>query len=444
MSLSIPGYDISERIEEFFATSLYLCVSRKNGAAALIKSLNAAYPSNKDIARLRREHQVLERLSRAEGVIGTRGLELDTGGNPMIVAEAFGRPLSHFLRDGRARVWPLAPVLDMAIGLVRAIGSVHAHGVVHKNIAPHNILIDEATRKVKLLNFEIASELSYERQGVSVSKRLEGSLPYISPEQTGRMNRDLDYHSDYYSLGIVLYELLTARLPFEAEGTLEWVHAHISRVPAPPVRGEGALPAALGGIVLKLLSKSPDDRYQSSFGLLADLEQCRERLAATGLIADFPLAGRDISERFRVPQALFGREAEVARLMALFERVAKGSTEICLISGYSGVGKSALVGELNKPIVRTRGYFVFGKFDQFQRNTAYTGISSALSGLVDQLLAEPDDRLNSWRQAIASALGANAQVLVDLVPGLGQIIGCQPPVPELPPTEAQNRLQIVY
>ncbi len=444
MSLIIPGYDVSERIEELVATSLYLCVSRENRAPALVKALNAAYPSNKDIARLRREHQVLERLRDADGVIRVQGLGQDAGGNPMIVAEAFGRPLSHFLRDGRARVWPLAPVLDMAISLVRAIGSVHGHDIVHKNIAPQNILVDEATRKVKLLNLEIASELTYERQAVSVSKRLEGSLPYISPEQTGRMNRDLDYHSDYYSMGVVLYELLTGRLPFEAEGTLEWVHAHISRVPAAPTRGEEALPGPLAGIVLKLLSKSPTDRYQSSYGLLADLERCRDSLAATGRIADFALAASDLSERFRVPQALFGREAEVARLMLLFERVARGATEICLVSGYSGVGKSALVGELNKPIVRTRGYFVDGKFDQFRRNTAYAAISSALSGLVDQLLAEPEERLDSWRRAIQGALGANAQVLVDLVPGLGQIIGRQPPVPELPPTEAQNRLQIVF
>ncbi|MXN65810.1 AAA family ATPase [Stappia sp. GBMRC 2046] len=444
MDSVIAGYDVAEHLEEFFASSLSLGVNRSDGAVALIKSLTAPYPRNEDIARLKREFQVLDKLRGTAGVIDVSGLEIGSSGLPAILMKPFGRPLSHLMRQHGGKPWPVDKTIEIAISLVRALEAVHARDVVHKNLSPQNILLDEKTSEVRLLNFEIASELTRERQGIKVSKRLEGSVPYISPEQTGRMNRDLDYRSDYYSLGVVLYELLTGRLPFEASGTLEWIHAHISKVPPPPRHGEDELPVPLAGIVLKLLSKSPDDRYQSSYGLLADLQECRRQLKASGAIVYFPLAAHDLSEQFRIPQVLFGREAEVAKLLELFEQVAHGSTEICLISGYSGVGKSSLVAEMNKPLVRTRGYIVQGKFDQFGRNTPYAAISSALAGLVDQLIAEPAERLENWREAIVAALGANARVLIDIVPDLEKITGPQPPVPELPPAETQNRLQIVF
>nr|WP_276509990.1 AAA family ATPase [Niveibacterium umoris] len=412
-----------------------------DGAAVLIKTLDVEYPGKQGIAALRREYQITERLQPVADVIRIAGLETWGNGNLALVFERFGHTLAEELDALPARRMPLSRFFPLAVRIAEALGQVHECDVVHKNIEPHSILIDREGG-VRLIDFGISSELSRERPNYGVSRKLEGALPYISPEQTGRMNRDLDYRSDYYSLGVLLFELLTGETPFKTDSILEWVHSHISKQPPSASTLNPAVPEMLAAIVLKLMAKNAEDRYQSSFGLISDLRRCERELLDHGGVRPFALGTQDISRRFQIPQKLYGREPELAALLALFDQVAAGSTQICMVAGYSGVGKSALVNEINKPLVRQRGYLIQGKFDQFQRSTPYSAVAVAFRSLVQQLLAEAGERPQHWRERLVTALAPNAQVLIDLVPELEMITGPQPAVPELPRTEAQNRFQI--
>ena len=439
--LTIAGYEIGARIHQSFARSIYRAVRVADGVAVVIKTLDAEYPSRQSVAELRREFHIAERLQPAEGVIRVHGLEAHGNGSVAIVLEPFGRSLAQELLAQGHRPVPLARFFTIAMGVSETLARVHQLDVVHKDVEPRNILADE-TGAVRLIDFGISSELSLERQDYASSKPLEASLPYISPEQTGRMNRDLDYRSDFYSLGVTLFELLTGELPFHGDSILEWVHSHISKSPRSPSEIVPKVPETVSAIVLKLLAKNAEDRYQSSYGLIADLSRCQRELSQTGAVTTFALGHRDVSPRFQIPQRLYGREPELAALMALSEQVAAGGTEFCVVSGYSGVGKSALVGELSKLLVRQRGYLIQGKFDQFQRSTPYSALTAAFHSLVQQLLAESSERPEALRQRLLAAVAPNGRLLLDLVPELELIIGPQPPVPELPPTEAQNRFQL--
>lgn len=438
----IPGFEIVATLNETPSRVVYRAIRAADGLPVVIKTLSAQYPRKTDVAELRREFQIVRALE-LDGVIRMHSLESWGAGNVAIVMEPFGRSLADCLLAEGPRSIPLARFLDLAIRIAEALGQVHERDVVHKDVVPRNILLDDAGA-VRLIDFGIASELARERQGVTLARRLEGSLPYISPEQTGRMNRDVDYRSDYYSLGVTFFELLTGELPFHGDTALEWVHRHISMpAPAATSRREG-LPQVVSDIVLKLMSKNSEDRYQSTYGLIEDLARCRDALRAAGSIAPFPLGERDVSRRFQIPSNLYGREAELAQLGELFAGVAGGRTELCLVSGGAGVGKSALVNELSKAIVRETGYLIQGKFDQFQQSSAYFAFAQAFRGLVQQLLGEPPEQLAAWRASLLLALGPNGQLIVALIPELEGIIGPQPPVPELPPKEASHRFQFTF
>lgn len=442
--VNIPGYVIGDLISKTGQISVYTATRLQDDAAVIIKTLSAEYPSNQDIAMIRREFRIEQKLADVEGVIRVHTLETYAYGNLAIVMAAYGQSLARFIQEAEGRLLSLKRFLNIAIHITHALGQIHQKGVVHKDVVPRNIRLDPETDQIKFVDFGISSELSSERQGIHLSKRLEGSLAYISPEQTGRMNRDLDYRSDYYSLGVTLYELLTGKLPFHATQNLEWVHCHISKRPPRPARDDIDIPSALAGIILKLMSKNAEDRYQGIYGLNSDLERCQRELAETGAIADFALGQNDISEDFRIPQKLYGREQELAQLMSLFEQVSRGATGMCLVSGYSGVGKSALVSEIYKPVVKRKAYLIQGKYDQFQSNTPYSAIAQAFAGLITQLLSESPEQLKRWRSELLDTLGPNGRIMTDLIPNLSQIIGVQPDVPELPATEAQNRFQILF
>ncbi|HWS69924.1 MAG TPA: AAA family ATPase [Steroidobacteraceae bacterium] len=335
--------------------------------------------------------------------------------------------------------------LRIAISLAGALRQAHARGLIHKDIKPANILVDVARGSVWLTGFGIASRLPRERPNPEPPDAIAGTLAYMAPEQTGRMNRSIDSRSDLYSLGITFYEMLTGRLPFSGADPLEWVHCHIARQPVPPDERAVGTPGALSVITMKLLAKTAEERYQTAAGLEADLRRCLAQWESDGRIDPFSLGTRDTSDRLLIPERLYGREREIETLLACFDRVvAHGTLEVVLLSGYSGIGKSSVVHELHKVLVPPRGLFASGKFDQYKRDIPYATLAQALQSLVRSLLSQGEAQLSRWRQSFSEALGLNGQLIVNLVPELELIIGKHPPVAQLPPQEAKNRFQMLF
>ncbi len=355
----------------------------------------------------------------------------DPGGAPL--DRLLGRPLelSHFLR--------------IAIPLAGALRQVHERGLIHKDIKPANILVDAASGGVWLTGFGIASRLPREHQAPAPPEVIAGTLAYMAPEQTGRMNRSVDSRSDLYALGVTLYEMLTGQLPFTAADPMEWVHCHIARQPMPPNERVASVPGTLSAIVMKLLAKTAEERYQTAAGIEADLRRSLAEWEATGRIGPFPLGTHDAPDRLLIPEKLYGREREIDTLLTSFDRVvANGTLELVLVSGYAGIGKSSVVNELHRALVPSRGLFASGKFDQYKRDIPYATLAQAFQSLVRSLLTQSEAKLGWWRDSLNEALGPNGQLIVNLVPELGLVIGKQPPVPDLPPQDAQNRFQIVF
>ncbi|MBV8486903.1 MAG: AAA family ATPase, partial [Planctomycetaceae bacterium] len=351
-----------------------------------------------------------------------------------------GEPLSRLL----THPLELTQFLRIAIGLAATLGRLHEHGLIHKDIKPANVMVDLTSAKVWLTGFGIASDLPRERQPLEPADTIAGTLAYMAPEQTGRMNRSIDSRSDLYSLGVTLYQMLTGMLPFRASDPVEWVHCHIARRPTPPTERRKEVPEALSAIVLKLLAKTAEERYQTAAGLEADLRRCSTDWESLGRINPFPPGTHDASDRLLIPEKLYGRDRQSKVLLDAFDRVvAHGTPVLVLVSGYAGVGKSALVDELHKAIVLPRGIFISGKFDQYKRDIPYATLAQAFQVLVRQILSENEAEVEHWRDAIRNAVSLNGQLVVNLIPELELIIGKQQPVPELPPQEAENRFQAV-
>ena len=355
----------------------------------------------------------------------------DPGGEPL------ERVMGESMEAGR--------FLRLAIGIVAAIGRAHQRGLVHKDIKPANILVDCADGLTRLTGFGIASRLLRERQTPEPPEVIAGTLAYMAPEQTGRMNRSINSRSDLYALGVTFYQMLTGSLPFSAADPMEWVHCHIARKPVAPSERLESIPAAISGIVMKLLAKPAEDRYQTAAGVERDLRRCLGEWERDGRIEPFALGERDRSDRLMIPEKLYGREHEVETLLTAFDRVIEsGAPELVLVSGYSGIGKSALVNELHKVLVPPRGLFASGKFDQYKRDIPYSTLVQAFQSLVRPLLSKSDVELAHWREALLEALGSNGRLMTDLIPELTLIIGEQPPVPELESQQAQRRFQLVF
>ena len=352
-----------------------------------------------------------------------------------------GDPLDRMLRGPST----ITEFLRVAIPLAGAVRRMHERGLIHKDIKPANVLVDPASGGVWLTGFGIASRLPRERQNPEPPEVIAGTLAYMAPEQTGRMNRSIDSRSDLYALGVTFYEMLTGTLPFNASDPMEWIHCHVARQPLPPSKRVAAVPAQLSTIVMKLLAKIGEERYQTAAGLEADLRRCLEAWESSGLIDLFPPGVQDASDRFLIPERLYGREREIETLLSAFDRVvSRSTTEIVLVSGYSGIGKSSVVNELHKVLVPPRGLFAAGKFDQYKRDIPYVTLAQAFQSLVRELLSKSDAEIDEWRSALLEALGPNGDLIVKLIPELALIIGEPPPVPTLPPGDAQNRFQLVF
>ena len=381
-----------------------------------------------------------------------KDLDADWAARPIELARHDGRlillledPGGELLERRLGRKLEVAAFIRIAIPLAVAVGRMHARGLIHKDLKPANILVDPACGGVWLTGFGIASRLPREHQAPAPPEVIAGTLAYMAPEQTGRMNRSIDSRSDLYALGVIFYEMLTGTLPFTASEPMEWVHCHIARQPVPPDERVAGIAGPLSAIVMKLLAKTAEDRYQTAAGLTADLQRCLAVRDATGRIAPFVLGARDASDRLLIPERLYGRERETGTLLAAFDRVvANGAAELVLVSGYSGVGKSSVVNELHRALVPPRGLFASGKFDQFKRDIPYATLAQAFQGLVRPLLGQSEAALGQWREALREALGPNGQLMVTLVPELELVIGPQPPLLELPPQDAQNRFRLVF
>ena len=345
-----------------------------------------------------------------------------------------------------ARPMEVGSCLRLAIGIVAlALGKVHQRGLVHKDIKPAHILVNSADGQVRLTGFGIASRLPRERQAPEPPETIAGTLAFMAPEQTGRMNRSIDARSDLYAFGVTLYQMLTGTLPFTAADPMEWVHCHIARQPMPPTGRLATVPEPVSALILKLLAKTAEERYQTAAGVERDLQRCLADWEAHGRINDFPLGQQDTPDRLLIPETLYGREREVESLLAAFDRVVKsGAAELVLVSGYSGVGKSSVVNELHKALVPPHGLFAAGKFDQYKRDIPYSTLVQAFQSLVRHILGTSEAEMGQWRAALQEALGPNGQLMVNLVPELALIIGEQPPAPDLPPQDQQARFQLVF
>ncbi|WP_254564123.1 AAA family ATPase [Oscillatoria sp. HE19RPO] len=436
--LTLAGVTIQTQIYESANSIVYRGIRDVDSQPIILKILKENYPTPQELARYSTEYQITQSLN-VPGVVKVYDLQKYQNTLAMFVEDFGGESLKHWLSE---RSFTLEEFLHLALAITEGLGQIHGANIIHKDINPSNIVFNPNTGQVKIIDFGISTQLTRENTTLKNPNILEGTLAYLSPEQTGRMNRCIDYRSDFYSLGVTFYELLTHRLPFETTDPLELVHYHIAKQPIPPTDIEASIPPVLSDMILKLMAKTAEDRYQNAYGLKADLEECLRQHNAD-IVLNFSLARHDVSDKFQLPQKLYGRESEIQSLLSAFAESSIQS-QLMLIAGYSGIGKSALVQELYKPITEKRGYFISGKFDQYQRNIPYSAIVRAFQGLVKQLLTESESQLNQWRDNLLGAVGVNGQVIVEVIPEIELIIGQQPEVPELGPNESQNRFNLVF
>jgi PAS domain S-box-containing protein len=434
----IPGYSIIEELHESRSTLVLRAIRLQTGVLVILKILKSEAAEKEKVIRFRHEYETISRLNRP-GIVKTFALEEYRDSLMMVMEDIGGKSLDRFQLP-----LPIINFVEIAIALADAIGSIHKLHTIHKNINPSNIVWNSMSMHLNIIDFDVADEIPERTMSPQAPSTIEGTLEYISPEQTGRMNRIVDYRTDFYSLGITFYQLLTGVLPFAASDPLGIVHFHIAGIPVAPHDRKFDIPAIVSNIVMKLIAKMADDRYQSAWGLKADLEKCLQELKSEGIIHPFELGKEDFSNQLRVPQKLYGRENELARLLQAFARVSTGKCELFLVAGYSGIGKTSLVHEIHRHITERKGNFIEGKFDQLQRDLPYFGWIQAFSWIVNYMLMESEEQLAQWKNIILASVGHVGKVLTDVITNLALIIGPQSDVPALRPAEAQNRFNYVF
>ncbi len=425
MLLNLPEYQVFEQIYESANSHVYRGMRKQDNLPVILKVFTTDFPSAQTIGRYKLEYEITKSLA-SDFVIHVYDFIQHQNKFIIVLEDIGGQSLANYLNVNQL---DLIERLKLAIQISERVGQIHAENIIHKDINPSNIVFNPETRSLKVIDFGIASDLQKETRILEQVDILEGTLAYISPEQTGRMNRSLDYRTDLYSMGVTFYQMLTGRLPFESNDPLELIHHHLALEPIAPHLINPQIPLILSQIILKLLAKPAEARYQSASGVKVDLEQCLKQLQNHGQIESFELAQFDITDRFLIPEKLYGRDEEVESLLAAFSRIGDAKStkgdrvEMVLISGYSGIGKSRLVQEIYKPITKSRGYFISGKFDQYQRNIPYFAIIQAFQGLIKQLLTESAEDLSEWRSQLIEALGVNSAMITKVIPSLELIIG---------------------
>ncbi len=453
--VSIDGYNNIFQIYQSVNTRIFRGIRQVDGLPVILKLLKSDYPSVEETAYFKREYEITRDLD-LEGVIKLYGLERYHNSWLLAQEDIGGESLDLFLKKHKLSV---VDSLQLVMAITEALGEVHQENVVHKDINPSNIILNSALEagigdskvpstgseslkgQIKLIDFGIATKLTKETADLVAVNVLDGTLQYMSPEQTGRMNCRLDYRTDLYSLGVTFYELLVGKTPFEVDDTSELVHCHIAKEPISPSEIDSDVPHAISEIVLKLMAKAPEDRYQSAPGLLSDLQYCLDCLREGKDLASFEVGRSDVSSHFHIPSKLYGRDDELAALLNSFSKASAGQCVLMLVAGYSGVGKSSLVREIHRPVIAKKGYFFTGKYDQFSRNVPYAGLIQAFQDLIKQLLSETPDQLVLWREKILEAVAPNTQLMIEVIPELEMIVGAQRDVPELDVSAAHNRFK---
>ncbi|MDH5682574.1 MAG: AAA family ATPase, partial [Spirochaetota bacterium] len=419
---------------------VHRAIRKSDQSPVILKSLNIQYPTGKDIARFRREFEITKSLS-LKGVVAVNSLYI-LDDKYMIEMEDFGGDsLDNILSKTSLT---LHQTLSLMTRLSGFLGDIHTKGIIHKDINPSNIVWNPKSDSIKVIDFGISTDLSYEEAQALSPGLLEGTLAYISPEQTGRMNRPLDYRTDFYSLGVTLYEMLFAQLPFQTEDPLKMIFCHLAQAPSKEISGEQKIPDILWKIIQKLMAKEAKDRYQSGYALQNDLSKCLKAIEKGKDIPDFSIAQKDYSGKLYISQKLYDRQTEQEKLTSSYKRVSEGYSGMTLVSGYSGMGKTVLVRSIHPLMTENRGFYISGKFEQFKANLPYHAFITSFDGLLRHILMESEVELKVWREKLLEALGANSSVITALIPSLRLILGDQPPAVELEPSEARNRFHYIF
>lgn len=439
--IHIAGYNIEKQVYEGKKSILYRGSKISDGTPVLFKLLYDPYPTPSDIARLKHEYEINQKIS-SNFIVKIYSME-NFEKTPVLIMEDFnGHSLQSLLKIQQR--FKILDFLQIALNLTEALLVLYKNNIIHKDLTPNNIIINMEKEIVKITDFGIATLLSNEHKNIVNIQQLEGTLHYISPEQTGRINRPIDYRTDFYSLGVTFYQMLTGILPFEAKDELGLIHCHLAIEALPPHKVNQQIPTVLSHIIMKLMEKNVENRYQSALGLKADLEKCLDLLKINGFIDYFEIGQHDYSDRLQIPDKLYGREQEISTLLSAFGQVCKGKKIVTMITGYSGVGKSKLVNELRNVIREKHGYFISGKFDQFQHDVPYSALIYAFKQLVEEILTTNKQQLMNYKNKLLQVLGSNGKILTDVIPEIEAIIGEQPPVMELPAEDAKNRFHLAF
>ncbi|MCP4754388.1 MAG: AAA family ATPase [Proteobacteria bacterium] len=439
-AVDIQGYEISETIYIGSRRAYFRGIRRKDRLPVILKTSPPQLTAEYQRAQLIHEVEILKNLS-IQGIARPLQTEIASDTVCLAMENRNGLPLEKFVAHRRI---DLEEFLTVALGLTGIIADLHGCNVVHKDLHPDNVFFDAVAGQVWLSDFSFASLAVSESADVVNPDIKQGTVTYNSPEQSGRMNRPLDYRTDFYSLGVIFYQMLTGILPFRSSDPLSLVHSHFTVLPVSPDHIEPSVPECVSAVVLKLLAKVPEDRYQNARGLKADLERCREIVRSDDRSAVFPLGRDDIPERLIFPSKLYGREQAIERLCELYEHSIRGENRLVMLSGFSGVGKTSLVQEFSRQVVAKPGHMIFGRFDPFRSHKPYGALVGAFRNLIRLLLAESDPMLDHWRTKLRKVLGKYGQLMVDVIPDLETVIGPQAPVKKLDPDGELNRFNTVF